>query len=223
MIFRARIIQLEARSGILYDMIYGKTAAKVGQSGFSATFERQGTMLKAICFKEDLENKDSEYYTLVADLLESSVVRQMENFTHHGTTTCFQHCLNVSYFNYKLCKLFNLNQRAGARAGLLHDLFLYDWHTYKPAEGERLHGFTHAHTSLENAKKYFYVSALESDIIEKHMFPLNLFSLPRYRETLVIVFTDKLCGAMEVMANIIAKSKNAFCRKLLRRKANSVE
>lgn len=181
----------------------------------------KSAMLKAICFKADLENKDSEYYTLVADLLESDIVRQMENFTHHGRTTCFQHCLNVSYYNYKLCKLFNLNQRAGARAGLLHDLFLYDWHTYKPMEGERLHGFTHARKSLENAQKYFYVSALESDIIEKHMFPLNLFSLPRYRETLVIVFTDKLCGAMEVASNLFAKLSETVQTKILRRKAKA--
>lgn len=202
----------------IYDTIYGKALSKVGQSGFSSAYERQGTMLKAICFKTDLENKDSEYYTLVADLLESSVVRQMENYTHHGRTTCFQHCLNVSYFNYKICKLFNLNQRAGARAGLLHDLFLYDWHTHKPAEGERLHGFTHAKTSLENAQKYFYVSALESDIIEKHMFPLNLCALPRYRETLVIVFTDKLCGAMEVTSNLWAKLHENVGRRIFRRK-----
>lgn len=196
----------------------GKSLSKWGRVVFPQLHERQGTMLKAICFKADLENKDSEYYTFVADLLESSIVRQMENYTHHGKTTCFQHCLNVSYFNYRLCKLFNLNKRAGARAGLLHDLFLYDWHTHKPAEGERLHGFTHAKASLENARKYFYVSALESDIIEKHMFPLNLCALPRYRETLVIVFTDKLCGAMEVASGLMTKLHEAVVRKLFRRK-----
>lgn len=202
----------------IYDPVYGTAVVKVGQSGFSAVYERQGTMLKAICFKADLENKDSEYYTLVADLLESSIVRQMENYTHHGRTTCFQHCLNVSYFNYRLCRVLNLNRRAGARAGLLHDLFLYDWHTYKPAEGERLHGFTHAKTSLENARKYFYVSELESDIIEKHMFPLNLSALPRYRETLVIVFTDKLCGTMEVMSNLWTGLHEFVGRKRFRRR-----
>lgn len=178
-------------------------------------------MLKAICCKADLEDKNSEYYTLVSDLLESDIVRSMEGFIHHGKTTCFQHCLNVSYYNYKICKLFNLNQRAGARAGLLHDLFLYDWHTYKPAEGERLHGFTHAHTSLMNVKKYFYVSALESDIIEKHMFPLNLFSLPKYRETLVIVFTDKLCGAMEVIFNLASRLNGAVKKIVFRKKAKA--
>lgn len=157
-------------------------------------------MLKAIGSRKDLEKADSNYYTLVSDLLNSDVVNRMKTYTQHGNTTCFQHCLNVSYYNYKICRFFSLNERAGARAGLLHDLFLYDWHNYTPEKGERLHGFTHAKTALDNVHKYFYVSDLESDIIEKHMFPLNLFSVPRYRETLVIVFTDKLCGVMEIIA-----------------------
>jgi uncharacterized protein len=157
-------------------------------------------MLKAIGSKKNLESDECAFYRLIADLLDSDVVREMENYVHHGNTTCFQHCLNVSYYNYKLCKFFSLNERAGARAGMLHDLFLYDWHTYERPKGERLHGFTHAKRALKNVKKNFYVSDLESDIIEKHMFPLNLFSVPKYRETLVIVFTDKLCGIMEVLS-----------------------
>lgn len=178
-------------------------------------------MLKAIGSKADLESEDSTFHYLIADLLDSDVVQEMKNYTHHGNTTCFQHCLNVSYYNYKLCKLFSLNERAGARAGLLHDLFLYDWHTYQPPKGERLHGFTHAKKALENVKKNFYVSDLESDIIEKHMFPLNLFSLPRYRETLVIVFTDKLCGIMEVVAYRKMVISSFFKRRFGKAKADT--
>lgn len=177
-------------------------------------------MLRAIGSKIDLDKQgDTEYYHLVADLLESDVVNKMKEFPHHGNTTCFQHCLNVSYYNYKMCKFFSLNERAGARAGLLHDLFLYDWHTYVVPKGERLHGFTHAKCALKNVRENFYVSELECDIIEKHMFPLNLFSVPKYRETLVIVFTDKMCGAMEVLSyrGFVIKE---FFRRTFGRKAN---
>lgn len=176
-------------------------------------------MLRAIGSKVDLDkNGDSQYYSLVADLLESDVVNEMKQYTHHGNTTCFQHCLNVSYYNYKLCKFFSLNERAGARAGLLHDLFLYDWHTYVPPKGERLHGFTHAGKALENVRKNFYVTELECDIIEKHMFPLNITALPKYRETLVIVLTDKVCGTMEVFAyrGLVIKE---FFRRTFRKKS----
>lgn len=156
-------------------------------------------MLNAIGSKVDLSDKELVYNHLVADLLENETVLKMKEFPHHGDTTCFQHCLNVSYYNYKLCRFFSLNERAGARAGLLHDLFLYDWHTYKPAKGERLHGFTHASAALKNVRKSFYVSDLEADIIEKHMFPLNITAFPKYRETLVIVLVDKYCGLLETV------------------------
>ncbi len=157
-------------------------------------------MLKAIGSKVDLEDESaSDYHYFVEDLLKSETVLKMKEFTHHGETSCFQHCLNVSYYNYKVCRFFSLNERAGARAGLLHDLFLYDWHTYKRKKGERLHGFTHAKTALKNVRENFYVTDLESDMIEKHMFPLNITALPKYRETLVIVMVDKYCGLLETV------------------------
>ena len=157
-------------------------------------------MLKAIGSRFDLSDpRTSEYVAFVSDLLESDVVAKMKEYPHHGNTTCFQHCLNVSYYNYVICKLLSLNARAAARAGLLHDLFLYDWHTYVPAKGERLHGFTHASTALTNVRRHFEITPLESDIIETHMFPLTT-ALPRYKETVVIVMVDKLCGAMEVIS-----------------------
>lgn len=159
-------------------------------------------MLKAIGSKIDLsaENAECGYYELVSNLLDSEVVLQMQQYMHHGHTTCFQHCLNVSYYNYLFCKLLSLDARAGARAGLLHDLFLYDWHTYVRAKGQKLHGWTHAGTALANVKKHFDITPVEADIIEKHMFPMNI-ALPKYKETEVIIMVDKICGAWEVMAH----------------------
>lgn len=162
-------------------------------------------MYKAIGSKVDLsvpsgQAEQGGYYELVADLLESEAVQQMKQYTHHGHTTCFQHCLNVSYYNYLFCKLLSLDARAGARAGLLHDLFLYDWHTHITPKGERNHCWSHAGRALANARENFEISPVEADIISKHMFPMNI-KLPSYRETWVIIFTDKMCGAWEVMAH----------------------
>lgn len=171
-------------------------------------------MLKAIGSKVDIlgSGKGEAYYYLVSDLLENDLVLKMKDFTQHGDTSCFQHCLNVSYYNYKICRFFSLNARAAARAGLLHDLFLYDWHTYKPDKGERLHGFTHAETALKNAKENFYISELEGDIIEKHMFPLNITAVPRYRETVVIVLVDKYCGLLETVIPRMKRIVTVFHR-----------
>lgn len=156
-------------------------------------------MLKAIGSKHDLSVPGTEcgYYEEVADLLDSDVVMQMQQYMHHGHTTCFQHCLNVSYYNYLFCKLLSLDARAGARSGLLHDLFLYDWHDYVKEKGQKFHGWTHAGTALRNVKQYFEITPLEEDIIKKHMFPMNI-TPPKYKETVIITIVDKVCGVWEV-------------------------
>lgn len=173
-------------------------------------------MLKAIGSDIDLSvPSDCEYYDHVKDVLESDVVQSMKQFHHHGHTSCFQHCVNVSFYNFKLCKALGLNARAAARAGLLHDLFLYDWHDYVKEPGQQLHGWTHPRTALNNARKYFKLSPLEEDIILKHMFPLTT-ALPKYPETVCITLTDKFCGAWEVIDHwvYIARKGIHFVRKV---------
>ncbi len=141
---------------------------------------------------------EPEYYRCIKDLIESEVVLQMKKYIHHGNTSCFEHCLNVSYMNYKICKWLNLDYRSAARAGLLHDLFLYDWHLKHSKKILEKHGFTHSKIALFNAQKYFNLNNLEKDIILKHMWPLNI-ELPKYKETCVIVLTDKICCIKEFL------------------------
>ena len=73
---------------------------------------------------------------------------------------------------------------------MLHDLFLYDWRKKNGRKG--LHAFTHPKTAYENASKLFDLNEKETDIILKHMWPVTFFSLPKYRESYIITFTDKL-------------------------------
>lgn len=160
--------------------------------------------LYAIFSKVNLLDKSSEYYSLVSDLIENEVVLEMKNYIQHGTTTCYQHCLNVSYYSYKVCKKLGLDKESAARAGLLHDLFLYDWHHHsikKPFLQK--HGFTHPKKALDNANKYFNINNVEEDMILKHMFPLTL-KLPKYKETYVIILVDKICCIAEVFNNIFS-------------------
>ena len=134
-----------------------------------------------------------------SDLIENEIVLSMKNFIQHGSTTCYDHCLSVSYYSYKIAKKFNLDAKSVARAGLLHDLFLYDWH--KVLEKKPLfqkHGFTHPRTALENACKYFNLNEIEKDIIEKHMWPLTPRP-PRYAETYLVGLADKIAACLEMM------------------------
>lgn len=147
---------------------------------------------------ETIKN-DKEYFEIVKDLLEHDIVKKMKKYIHHGNTTCFQHCLNVSYYNYKICKKLGLNKEVAARAGLLHDLFLYDWHTHSKLTGEHFHGLTHPETALKNAKKYFQLNQIEENIILTHMWPLTITKMPKYKESFIIVATDKYCGFLETL------------------------
>jgi len=137
-----------------------------------------------------------EYIDCIEDLLSSEIVDSLNDFVQHGSVTCFEHSLSVSYCSYLVCKLLKLDYRSAARGGLLHDLFLYDWHKRKLIGGK--HGFTHPYTALENARRHFTLNRKEKDIIVKHMWPLT-FWLPRYKEAFVVSFVDKYCALLEIV------------------------
>jgi len=145
-----------------------------------------------------------QYQTNMKKIVKNPVVQQMKQFNHHSDTNCFTHCVHVSYMNYLVCNKLRLDSYAAAKAGLLHDLFLYDWHVYKPKENERLHGFEHPSKALRNAHHHFQLTKKEGDIIVKHMFPLTL-TPPSYKETAVIVVTDKICSVGEVLDKYFRK------------------
>ena len=106
------------------------------------------------------------------DILSAAAMHTQENYTQHGTTSVYLHCVNVAYVSVQLALFLRLhvNYRALVRGALLHDYFLYDWHV--PSETHRGHGFTHAHTALRNASRDFTLNAVERDVIARHMFPL---------------------------------------------------
>ena len=80
---------------------------------------------------------------------------------------------------------------------MLHDLFLYDWHTHARKTGDHFHGMTHPGCACRNAKKLFRLNRVEEDVILHHMWPVTLLSLPRTREGWITTITDKYCGACE--------------------------
>ncbi len=167
-------------------------------------------MSKAIGSRFNIESSQEakEYYHFVQDLLENDVVCKMKDYRHHYSTTCYQHCLNVSYYNYLICRKLGLDSRKAARAGMLHDLFLYDWRERPHVKGEKRHGFSHPQTALDNAKNNFDISRREEDMILTHMWPLTISKLPRYAESYVIVVTDKYAAMLEIGQHVKGKVKN---------------
>lgn len=135
-----------------------------------------------------------EYTECVADLLSHEQVQRMDQFIQHGTTTCLKHSQSVSFMSYQICRKCRLDYQSAARGGLLHDLFLYDWHD--PVSRKSWHGLTHPKTALRNAEDICALNRIERDIIIKHMWPLTPV-IPRFPESWVVCFSDKIITSYE--------------------------
>ena len=149
--------------------------------------------------------KDRTYMSCVCDIMDTKPFQKMEDYIQHGTTTTLEHCISVSYLSYKISRFLGLDYVSTARGALLHDLFLYDWHTHCKETGNHFHGFTHPIVALHNADKYYELNKMERDIIKKHMWPLTVIP-PKSREGYVVMYADKYCGLMETVDRI----KNAL-------------
>ena len=142
-----------------------------------------------------MHEKNTEYYEHVRDILDHSNFKSMDGFIQHGKVSCADHSKAVSYTSYKLCKKLRLDHKSAARAGLLHDYFLYDWHKF--VSFSRFHAFTHPKVSLKNAEKDFELNDRERDIIKKHMWPMTP-SFPKYPESYVVTMVDKYYSTLEI-------------------------
>lgn len=145
----------------------------------------------------ELNEINQEFYECIKDIVTHPAVLQMKNFYQHCDTDCYEHCLNVAYNNFRICRYLGLDARSAARGGMLHDLFLYDWRQHRRKTGDRLHAITHPVTAYRNARKYFKLNKVEKEVITKHMWPVSLIP-PRYPETYIICLTDKYCGSREI-------------------------
>ncbi|MHC1695327.1 MAG: HD family phosphohydrolase [Eubacteriales bacterium] len=143
----------------------------------------------------------NQYTECVKDLNVSPAVLEMSKFIQHSDVSCLRHCRFVSFYSFRLCRALGLDYRSAARGGLLHDLFLYDWHKLELKVSFRnffkLHGFTHPGTALYNASNYFTLNDKEKDIISKHMWPL-IPRLPKYAESFWVSMVDKYVTVLEV-------------------------
>lgn len=140
--------------------------------------------------------EDTAYLDLVQDLLDHEWVQSLEQYKHHIVTNRLAHSLSVSYRSYVWAKRLNLNTRAIARAGLLHDLFFYEC-LDKASVGGKGHNYEHPRIALANAEKITELSDLERDIILKHMFGAT-FDIPMYAESWIVTLMDKQTAIAEL-------------------------
>ena len=152
--------------------------------------------------------QDKEYIEIVSELLKQEKVQKMKQYRQHHNGSCFDHCLYVSYNTYLICKKSNLDYVSAARAGLLHDLFLYDWR--KRENGRKgLHAFTHPKEALKQALSITNLNSKEQDIIKNHMWPVTP-ELPKYKETFIITLVDKYFAVAEAFIGKNIKIKKIY-------------
>lgn len=158
---------------------------------------------------------DNEYLNIVDDILYNKEFRKIDGSVHHGLSR-LEHSLRVSYYSYKLSKILLLNTKEVARAGLLHDFFV----TKEMTRKERtISAFVHPKKALANAEENFTLSEREKNIIEAHMFPLVPHKIPKYMESWLVSFVDKIVATYEFTysygSKALCKLPNAYVITLL--------
>ena len=151
--------------------------------------------------------EDEEFHKIIDEIINNDMVQEMKNYRQHYNTSCFEHCYWVAYYCYRICKKLKLDYKSAARAGMVHDLFLYDWR--EPSKTHTFHAFTHGRVACKNAEKIIDLNLIEKDIIKNHMFPITPI-LPKYKETWIITLVDKFCALRETRIGFqrkFAKSK----------------
>lgn len=157
-----------------------------------------------------IKNRGSYFLRKAGEISSLSRLKSEDEYTQHGDTSCLLHSIAVAYYSYKVAKKIGGKKAVLdelIKGALLHDYFLYDWHT-NPIPENGLHGFSHPITALENASKDFPLTKREKNIIQSHMFPLTLTRLPVCREAWIVTLVDKVCSIYEVFArNTYKKSE----------------
>lgn len=135
------------------------------------------------------------------DVMSSKNMEIQKKAVQHGRVSIYEHSLGVACLSIYLASWLGIevDKKSLVRGALLHDYFLYDWHHHD--KNHRLHGFRHAKRALDNASLEFFLNPVEQDIIERHMFPLNI-KPPKYKESAIVCIADKICTVMEVMGHL---------------------
>lgn len=140
------------------------------------------------------EDISSEYLEIVSDILADEEFRKLSGYIQHVRTTRLIHSLNVSYLSWKMARKLGCDERVAARAGLLHDFFLYRFSDPKPVK--EFQAFYHPKVAARNSAIRFDISRKEELAILSHMFPLG--PVPTSKEAWIISCADKFCATIEL-------------------------
>ncbi len=143
------------------------------------------------------EEEERDFARIIEPIANDPKALEMKNYTQHSHITTYDHCMDVARHCFYFVRRHHIGVDEGSlvTAAFLHDYYLYDWHTH----GDKLHGYHHAKIAMANARRDFNITELESEIIDSHMWPLNLTHVPSTKEALLLCMVDKFCSTRETL------------------------
>ena len=155
----------------------------------------------------------NEYEFLIKNIINNEEFNKLEKEKHHGTNRLI-HSKRVSYYSYRICKILRLDYISAARAGLLHDFFIYEQDSAKWDRFKLI--FTHPIQAVKKSKKLYHLNPKEENIIISHMFPLGI--PPKYLESWIVQGVDKVIATYEFIEAISATMyiKKEYIRELVK-------
>ena len=139
-----------------------------------------------------------DFKDIIVSITSTDKFKKMKEIKQHRFTNCYEHSINVATRCFIYAKRMNMKVDLSSlvRGALLHDFYLYDWRENKK---EHLnHSYVHPRVALENARVEFGdLNKVEEDIILSHMWPVTFFRFPRYKESYLVCFSDKICAIEE--------------------------
>lgn len=141
----------------------------------------------------------SEIQRLLGELPLTEEAGLMKQHIQHGRISTYDHVFRVVRLSFYFNRHFHLgaSEEELVRGAFLHDFYLYDWH--QNGYIGRFHGFHHPAIALENAMRRYALTPVERNIIESHMWPLTLFTVPKCREAFIVCLADKICSCYEII------------------------
>jgi uncharacterized protein len=124
----------------------------------------------------------------IGDILTLPEVQRLGALPHHGHISRLDHSLRVARWSYQVAHRLGWNERACARAGLLHDLF-YQRNLFF-CRGSLTLSLTHPEEAARNAARLVSLTPQERNIILAHMWPLARH-WPASREAWLVSLMDK--------------------------------
>lgn len=146
---------------------------------------------------------NKEFFLLIREIIKSKDFDKMKHYKHHIKGNVFDHSVKVAYLCYRhhKRKKSKLDLRELVRGALLHDYYLYDWHSRTPET--RWHLFTHPTKALKNATQEFPdLTKNEQDMIRHHMFPIVPFP-PKTKYGWLVCWYDKIAA----ISDYVSKNK----------------